>query len=686
MACIIPCDLIIGEKSAEARLGAGRFGEVFRAEQKRSGPVALKCVGSLAQFREELDLHFALSLRVAGVCQLFGLCVDHRVFGTCFVMKLYICSLDDEIERGPILLPRAIDICATLAQTVATLHDPHQILIADLKPANILIDEHGRPVLSDFGVSQTLETAMLTKGISSSRVSGTVHYMSPEQLGAEDEDENPLRVTLKSDAWSWGCTVFHMITSKLPWTDPKTGAPLTERKVVTNVAMRMRSPALSSLPASVPPALRELLVACLKPLAADRPAFGGDDGIAAGIGAVWSEIAPSEVAPEEQIVEKIGGGGGGAGEVPAAAAAVVRSGGAASKRPPAPPAMGGEKGIRVSGHMGTQSGMMGVYARDAAHSLKRGKNVYSLVGGSGVHLHEATNGVWHITTSTANMVAGEPRGWITSTTANPSPLGLPWKAYDGTTHILDPLLTVTEMSVAELAAAEAETHRILAIRAVRVSGHTGAMSGRMGDYAWDATHSPKRGKNVYSLVGASGVHLHHVTNGKWYISDTANMIEGFAGGFIGSTTASPSPLGLAWKYNDSGSGFHLEPLLRVTEISAADLAAARATAEAETQRGLAIRAVRVSGHTGVHSDVMGDYAHDTMRSPKRGKNVYSLEGTRGVHLHHATDGAWYISDTADMIAGEGTGWIMSRMASPSPLGLQWKTSAGPDPLLTVTER
>jgi hypothetical protein len=55
-------------------------------------------------------------------------------------------------------------------------------------------------------------------------------------------------------------------------------------------------------------------------------------------------------------------------------------------------------------------------------------------------------------------------------------------------------------------------------------------------------------------------------------------------------------------------------------------------------------------------------------------------------MNEATDGAWYISDTADMIAGEGTGWIMSRMASPSPLGLQWKTSAGPDPLLTVTER
>ena len=117
MASIIPCDLILGEKTAEARLGAGRFGEVFRAEQKRSGPVALKCIGSLSHFRDELDLHFTLSQRVAGVCQLFGLCVNHPTFGTCFVMKLYFCSLDDEIERGPILLPRAIDICATLAQT-----------------------------------------------------------------------------------------------------------------------------------------------------------------------------------------------------------------------------------------------------------------------------------------------------------------------------------------------------------------------------------------------------------------------------------------------------------------------------------------------------------------------------------------------------------------------------------------
>ena len=294
MANIIPCDLILGKKTPEARLGAGRFGEVFRAEQKRAGPVALKCIGSLVQFSDELNLHFTLSLRVEGVCKLFGLCVDHRVFGTCFVMKLYVCSLDDEIKRcGPLALHRVVDVGVTLAQTVATLHDPHQVLIADLKPANVLIDEHGRPFLSDFGVSQALETAMLSQGISSSRVSGTVHYMSPEQLGAEDEDGNPLRVTLKSDVWSFGCTLLHMIIGKLPWINQTTGLPMSETKVKTNVITYRRSPKLTSVPASAPPALHELLVACLEPLAADRPAFGGDGGISARLKAVLSELAAS---------------------------------------------------------------------------------------------------------------------------------------------------------------------------------------------------------------------------------------------------------------------------------------------------------------------------------------------------------------------------------------------------------
>ena len=100
------------------------------------------------------------------------------------------------------------------------------------------------------------------------------------------------------------------------------------------------------------------------------------------------------------------------------------------------------RAVCVSGHVGAQRSKMGVYELDATHSPKRGNDVYSL---EGAHLHHATEGNWWIC-NTAQMVAGEPRGWIKSTTASPSPLGLQWQTWDGSTHTHDPQLTVTKIS------------------------------------------------------------------------------------------------------------------------------------------------------------------------------------------------------------------------------------------------
>ena len=137
-----------------------------------------------------------------------------------------------------------------------------------------------------------------------------------------------------------------------------------------------------------------------------------------------------------------------------------------------------------------------------------------------------------------------------------------------TAHLIHHKLMGNAASKAELAAArtaaEAETQRSLAIRAVRVSGRVGAKSDLMGVYVLDATHSLKRGKNVYSLEGASRVHLYHTADCKWQIGDTEDMVSGEYEGIIESTTASASPLGLEWHVSD-GTGFHLDPLLTVTE-------------------------------------------------------------------------------------------------------------------------
>jgi hypothetical protein len=166
----IPHAELVGERTAATRIGVGRFGEVFRAQRIRAGPVAVKVVPPLMDYRVEFETHLRLSMTMEGVCRMHGLCEEHPIFGTCFVMKLYKRSLADEIEAdGAMEVSRAVDVAATLAATMAELHDLRQILVADLKPANVLIDERGRPVISDFGVSQQIGTAMLSQGISSAR-------------------------------------------------------------------------------------------------------------------------------------------------------------------------------------------------------------------------------------------------------------------------------------------------------------------------------------------------------------------------------------------------------------------------------------------------------------------------------------------------------------------------------------
>ena len=110
---------------------------------------------------------------------------------------------------------------------------------------------------------------------------------------------------------------------------------------------------------------------------------------------------------------------------------------------------------------------------------------------------------------------------------------------------------------------------------LRIWGDTGvAVRGMMGVYEWtrrarrSTAHSPKRGKGVYSLKGASGVHLYQGTNEKWYITtSTATMVAGKSSCWIMSTTASPSPLGLTWRYADGKGGFRLNPPLMVERAS-----------------------------------------------------------------------------------------------------------------------
>jgi eukaryotic-like serine/threonine-protein kinase len=103
---------------------------------------------------------------------------------------------------------------ARLSEAAAGLAHAHArgVIHRDIKPHNILLDENGRPKLSDFGVARALDASQATR---TGSYLGTALYSPPEQLQGE-------KVTPKSDVYSLGVTLYHAATGQPPFI----GAPI----------------------------------------------------------------------------------------------------------------------------------------------------------------------------------------------------------------------------------------------------------------------------------------------------------------------------------------------------------------------------------------------------------------------------------------------------------------------------
>lgn len=100
-----------------------------------------------------------------------------------------------------------IDVCNALAYS----HE-REILHCDIKPTNILVSAEGRSMLFDFNLSAKSNT---TTG----RIGGTLPYMPPEQLQALVSSNYDFEATKAVDMYSFGVTIFQLLTGRLPFGD-----------------------------------------------------------------------------------------------------------------------------------------------------------------------------------------------------------------------------------------------------------------------------------------------------------------------------------------------------------------------------------------------------------------------------------------------------------------------------------
>jgi serine/threonine protein kinase len=202
----------LGDYDIAGELGRGGMATVYLAHDiALDRKVAIKVMSpvlslgdGIERFRREAKT--AASLSHPNIIPIYSVRHSERLLY--FVMK-YVegRSLDSIIrELGPLPVPM---VQAILGQAASAFGYAHRrgVIHRDIKPGNILIDDEGWAVVTDFGIAKVSEAEQLTgTGLSV----GTPTYMSPEQVAAQP-------VTGGSDQYSLGVVAYEMLTGKPPF-------------------------------------------------------------------------------------------------------------------------------------------------------------------------------------------------------------------------------------------------------------------------------------------------------------------------------------------------------------------------------------------------------------------------------------------------------------------------------------
>ncbi len=212
-----PQVLVFGSYVILDFLGKGTMGKVYKARHRMMGRVvALKVLDSqyitstrsLARFRREMQLVGRLDH--PNVIRAF----DADRIGDChFIAMEYAAgmTLEDFMKaRGALPAADVVHYAAQAAEGLAHAH-ARAVIHRDIKPSNLLLIQGNKIKILDFGLGTLLEKDELVPALTNAGYAvGTPDYISPEQA-------RMVKIDGRSDLYSLGCTMYHLLTGRLPF-------------------------------------------------------------------------------------------------------------------------------------------------------------------------------------------------------------------------------------------------------------------------------------------------------------------------------------------------------------------------------------------------------------------------------------------------------------------------------------
>jgi serine/threonine-protein kinase len=254
----------IGAYELGPPIGIGGMATVYAAQDlSLERTVALKILPPISAQDSEVLQRFLLEGKAAArldhpnIARIYALGHDGSYY---FLAFEYV---EGRTVRQWIEDQKRIDVDQALDWSIQTATalahaDRRGVVHRDIKPSNLIVTPSGQVKLVDLGLARRYEMQGQVDLTQSGVTLGTFDYISPEQA------RDPRNVDIRSDLYSLGCTMFHMLTGAPPFPGQNVVQKLLQHQ-------ERQAPDIRASNAEVPDSLALLVAQLMSKSPADRP-------------------------------------------------------------------------------------------------------------------------------------------------------------------------------------------------------------------------------------------------------------------------------------------------------------------------------------------------------------------------------------------------------------------------------